>query len=140
MILRNILSQFFIVKCFSKSLLVRDTLLTLIYFDLVSMFSAKLNVLSTLHCFLTLETMKYSYLIYFSRQKIGLSSTKVKISCLRKNSPYLIFIIVLYRLQKFLPVLFLSLTHFAIKTTSAIFRYECKQINNCSSLNVHDKA
>ena len=84
-----------------------------------------------LHFFLTLQTKKYSYLscCYFSRQKIGLSSTKVEISCLQKNSLYLIFIIVPYPLQKILPKLLLSLTHFSRTTASTIFCYEWKQIN-----------
>ena len=99
------------------------------------------NAPSTLHSLLTLETMRYSYLscCYFSRQKIGLSSTKVKISCLQKNFPHCIFITVPYRLQKFVPKLFLSLTHFTRKTTSTIFRYECKQINISSTPNVYNK-
>ena len=81
------------------------------------------NALSTLHSLLTLETMSYSYLscCYFSRQKFSLSSTKVKISCLHKNFPHCIFITVAYRLQKFVPKLFLSFTHFTRKQPRRFF-------------------
>ena len=58
--------------------------------------------------------MKYSYLscVYFSRQKIRLSSAKVKIACLQKNSLYLIFITAPYPMQKITPEVLYSLTHF----------------------------
>ena len=72
------------------------------------------------------EIYPYLSCSYFSRQKIGLSSTKVGISCLQKNSLYLIFIIVPYPLQKALPKLLLSLTHF---TTTAVQRFFAMNAN-----------
>ena len=60
--------------------------------------------------------MKYSYLscVYFSRQKIRLSSAKVKIACLQKNSLYLMFITTPYPMQKITPEVLHSLTHFTL--------------------------